>query len=136
MRKKYAAETYLRGVTQYHVVTKELKKQNAYIVLKKIIEIDKPFVKNFTLIDNGYYIMEYTPMDKLYNAWAFIDENLNTVSYYFDISLGNGVDDGRPYYDDLFLDIIYGNKTDNKVEILDVDELQEALESGKITKQE
>ena len=28
MRKKYADETYLRGVTQYHVVTKELKKQN------------------------------------------------------------------------------------------------------------
>lgn len=25
MRKKYADETYLRGVTQYHVVTKELK---------------------------------------------------------------------------------------------------------------
>lgn len=136
MRKKYADETYLRGVTQYHVVTKELKKQNAYIVLKKIIEIDKPFVKNFTLIDNGYYIMEYTPMDKLYNARAFIDENLNTVSYYFDISLGNGVDDGRPYYDDLFLDIIYGNETDNTVEILDEDELQEALESGKITKQD
>ena len=136
MRKKYADETYLRGVKQYHVVKKELKKQNAYIVLKKIIEIDKPFVKNFTLIDNGYYIMEYTPMDKLYNARAFIDENLNTVSYYFDISLGNGVDDGRPYYDDLFLDIIYGNKTDNKVEILDEDELQEALESGKITKQD
>ena len=136
MRKKYADETYLRGVTQYHVVTKELKKQNAYIVLKKIIEIDKPFVKNFTLIDNEYYIMEYTPMDKLYNARAFIDENLNTISYYFDISLGNGVDDGRPYYDDLFLDIIYGNETDNTVEILDEDELQEALESGKITKQD
>lgn len=80
--------------------------------------------------------MEYTPMDKLYNARAFIDENLNTVSYYFDISLGNGVDDGRPYYDDLFLDIIYGNETDNTVEILDEDELQEALESGKITKQD
>ena len=31
MRKKYADETYLRGVTQYHVVTKELKKQNKYI---------------------------------------------------------------------------------------------------------
>ena len=37
MRKKYADETYLRGVTQYHVVTKELKKQKSYILLKKII---------------------------------------------------------------------------------------------------
>lgn len=135
MRKKYTDETYLRGVTQYNVIKKELKNQNAYIVLKKIIEIDEPFVKNSTLIDNGYYIMEYTPMDKLYNARVFIDKNLNAVSYYFDISLGNGVNDGRPYYDDLFLDIIYGTETNNTVKILDEDELQKALESGQITKQ-
>lgn len=133
MRKKYADETYLRGVTQHSVITKELQKQNAYIVLKKIVKINEPFVKNSILIDNGYYVMEYTPMDKLYNARAFIDKDLNTVSYYFDISLGNGVDDGRPYYDDLFLDIIYGTETNPIVKILDEDELLEALESGQIT---
>ena len=80
--------------------------------------------------------MEYTPMDKLYNARAFIDENLNTVSYYFDISLGNGVDDGRPYYDDLFLDIVYGADTNNNIKVLDEDELLDALEKGIITKEE
>lgn len=136
MRKKYADETYLRGVAKYKVITKELKKQNAYIVLKKIVEIDKPFIKKSILIDNGYYVMEYTPMDKLYNARAFIDKNLNAVSYYFDISLGNGVDEGRPYYDDLFLDIIYGTETENTVKILDEDELQVALENGQITQQD
>lgn len=136
MKKKYADETYLRGVVQYHVITKKLENQNAYIVLKKIIKTNEPFIKKSTLIDNGYYVMEYTPMNKLYNARAFIDKNLNTVSYYFDISLGNGLDNGRPYYNDLFLDIMYGTETDNVVKILDEDELQEALESNQITQQD
>lgn len=136
MRKKYTDETYLRGVSKHKVATKEIKEQNAYIVIKEIIEIDKPFVKSATLIDNGFYIVEYTPINELYNARAFLDNELNTISYYFDISLGNGVDNGRPYYDDLYLDIIYGADSNNKVIILDADELLEALQNEEITKNE
>ena len=40
-----------------------------------------------------------------------------------------------PYYDDLYLDIIYGIETGNTVKILDEDELLEALKSGQITQQ-
>ena len=65
-----------------------------------------------------------------------IDKELNTVSYYFDISLGNGVENGRPYYDDLFLDIVYGADTDDNVKVLDEEELLEALDRGAITKKE
>lgn len=136
MRKKYTDETYLRGVSKYNVTTRKLKGQDTYIVVKNILEIDEPFIKSTTLIDNGYYILEYTPIDKLYNARAFIDSELNTISYYFDISLGNGIENGRPYYDDLFLDIVYGTDTDNNVKVLDEDELLEALERGTITKKE
>ncbi len=136
MRKKYTDKTYLKGVSRYSVATRKLKGQDTYIVVKNILEIDEPFIKNVTLIDNGYYILEYTPIDKLYNARAFIDKELNTVSYYFDISLGNGVENGRPYYDDLFLDIVYGADTDNNVKVLDEEELLEALDRGAITKKE
>lgn len=136
MRKKYTDKTYLKGVSRYSVATRKLKGQDTYIVVKNILEIDEPFIKNVTLIDNGYYILEYTPIDKLYNARAFIDKELNTVSYYFDISLGNGVENGRPYYNDLFLDIVYGADTDNNVKVLDEDELLEALDRGAITKKE
>lgn len=136
MRKKYTDETYLRGVSRYNVATRKLKGQDTYIVVKKILKIDEPFIKNTTLIDNGYYILEYTPIDKLYNARAFIDNELNTKSYYFDISLGNGLENGRPYYDDLFLDIVYGIDTDDNVKVLDEDELLEALARGTITKKE
>ena len=136
MRKKYTDKTYLKGVSRYSVATRKLKGQDTYIVVKNILEIDEPFIKNVTLIDNGYYILEYTPIDKLYNARAFIDKELNTVSYYFDISLGNGVENGRPYYDDLFLDIVYGADTDDNVKVLDEEELLEALDRGAITKKE
>lgn len=136
MRKKYTDETYLRGVSKHKVATKEIKEQNAYIVIKEIIEIDKPFVKSATLIDNGFYIVEYTPINELYNARVFLDNELNTISYYFDISLGNGVDNGRPYYDDLYLDIIYGADSDNQTTVLDADELLEALQNEEITKSE
>lgn len=65
-----------------------------------------------------------------------MDNELNTISYYFDISLGNNVDNDRPYYDDLYLDIIYGADSDNKTIVLDVDELLEALQNEEITKTE
>lgn len=136
MRKRYTDETYLRGVSKYDVTTKKLKGQDTYIVIKKIQEIDEPFIRNVTLIDNGYYIVEYTPLDRLYNARAFIDNELKTISYYFDISLGNGLENGRPYYDDLFLDIVYGADTNNNIKVLDEDELLDALEKGIITKEE
>lgn len=136
MRKKYTDETYLKGVSRYSVATKKLKGQDTYIVIKNILEIDEPFIKNATLIDSGYYILEYTPIDKLYNARVFLDNELNTISYYFDISLGNGLENGRPYYDDLYLDIVCGADTDNNIRVLDEDELLEALERGAITKKE
>lgn len=75
-------------------------------------------------------------MNRLYNARAFIDNELKTISYYFDISLGNGLENGRPYYDDLFLDIVYGADTNNNIKVLDEDELLDALEKGIITKKE
>lgn len=133
MRKKYTDETYLRGVSKYDVTTKKLKGQDTYIVIKKIQEVDEPFIRNVTLIDNGYYIVEYTPLNRLYNARAFIDNELKTISYYFDISLGNGLENGRPYYDDLFLDIVYGADTNNNIKVLDEDELLDALEKGIIS---
>ena len=127
---------YLADKYNIDVTTKKLKGQDTYIVIKKIQEVDEPFIRNVTLIDNGYYIVEYTPLNRLYNARAFIDNELKTISYYFDISLGNGLENGRPYYDDLFLDIVYGADTNNNIKVLDEDELLDALEKGIITKKE
>ena len=136
MRKKYTDETYLKGVSKCNIKTQKLDEENAYIVIKEIIDIDEPFLKRVTLIDNGFYVIEYTPLDSLYNARAFLDNQLNTISYYFDISLGNGVENGRPYYDDLYLDIVYGVDTDKQPKVLDEDELKIALATNMITQEQ
>ena len=81
------------------------------------------------LIDNGYYIVEVIPKNENYAMRVFFNEKKERLMYYFDITLGNGLDLDTliPYYNDLYLDIIVVNK---KIKILDENELQEALSMG------
>ena len=65
------------------------------------------FDKDITHIDDGYYIDEYTSIDKLYNGRAYIDKNKKIIYYYFDISSENGLENKIPYYDDIYLDVLY-----------------------------
>ena len=108
---------------------------------KKINEIDNPFLvdingKSVIYIDNGYYIVEITPLELFYNIRVFLDENADVIGYYFDVSRGNGIEENIPYYDDLYLDIVYSPGDNNFIEILDEDELLEALNTGKITRED
>ena len=52
------------------------------------------------------------------------------------MSRDNGVEENIPYYDDLYLDIIYCPNEDNQIIVDDEDELLEALKSDQITKKE
>jgi len=141
MKKKFTSKMYLRGVSDWDLIVQKRKLENYYLTIKRINEIDTPFVVNVTgknrvCIDNGYYVIEFTPLEKYYNVRIFLDRDANVVGYYFDISRGNGVEENIPYYDDLYLDIIYCPNDNNFITILDEDELLEALEEGKITKEE
>ena len=66
----------------------------------------------------------------------FLDGNADVIGYYFDVSRGNGIEENIPYYDDLYLDIVYSPGDNNFTEILDEDELLEALNTGKITRED
>lgn len=140
MRKKYTSKTYMRGVSDWDLVIIKRRLENYYLTIKRINEIDKKFirkdVKNEILIDNGYYIVEFTPIDKFYNVRAYLDTNLEVIEYYFDISRGNGIDENIPYYDDLYLDIIYNPSDNNDLKLDDENELLEALLKKIITEEE
>lgn len=144
MRKKLVSKTYMKGVTSWEFVVSKNEEENFFLCIKKINKIDKPFTvdsqilkgEKRTFIDNGYYILEFTPMDKNYNGRVYLDENLNELEYYFDISLGNGVEDNIPYYDDLYLDLIFEPNFDERLEVVDEDELKQALEEKTISLQE
>ena len=82
-----------------------------------------------------YSIIEIVPLDENYCIRLFIDKNKKIILYYFDITLKNGFDKNleSPYYDDLFIDIVLKN---DKIIILDEEELNEALEKKYISKKE
>ena len=131
----------MRGVTDWEMVVIKKETENYYIVIKKINKIDQPFVKNkfgknTVYIDNGFYILEFTPLDDFYNVRVYLDKEANVIGYYFDISRGNGVEDNIPYYDDLYLDVVYFPNENDLIEVLDEDELLNALNEGKITTEE
>ena len=132
---------YLRGVSDWDFVMQKRKSENYCLSMKRINEIDQPFVVNISgqsivFIDNGYYIVEFTPLEQFYNVRVFLDRNAEVLGYYFDISRGNGMENNVPYYDDLYLDIIHCPADDSFTMIDDEDELLEALNTGKITREE
>lgn len=138
MRKKLATKTYLKDIKKYDIHM-YLEKDDYYLCVKNIIEVEKNFItRNGTcLIDNGYYIVEVIPKNENYSMRVFFDQNKKRLAYYFDISLGNGIDEEVkvPYYDDLFLDVVANGNGENIV-VLDEDELKEALDTNVITNEE
>ncbi|MDO5003631.1 MAG: DUF402 domain-containing protein [bacterium] len=133
MRKKLISKTYLRGVNKYELKI-YFNLEDCYISVKKIIDIKKPFIlsNGLCVIDNNYYIMEVIPKNENYAMRVFFNNKKEILEYYFDVSLENGMDKetGIPYYDDLFIDV---TKTKDKVEVLDEDELEEALDNNEIS---
>jgi len=134
MRKKLVSNTYLRDVKDY-ILNIYCDLDDVYIAVKKIKKVNSKFiVKDKIIIDNNYYILELLPKNEKYAMRVYFNEKKEILEYYFDISMGNGLDEKTriPYYDDLYLDIII---FDNTIEVLDEDELIEALEEKKITKE-
>lgn len=120
----------------------EEKEKNAFISIKQILRTQPSFTitdpkgRELTLLDDGHYIIEFTPMGAFWNGRAFLDEERKVLEYYFDMSLQNGVEDGIPFYDDLYLDVIYDPKEDGFLLTDDLDELDVALAEGTISKDE
>lgn len=133
MRKKLISKTYLRGVNKYELKI-YFNLEDCHISVKKIIDIKEPFIlsNGLCVIDNNYYIMEVIPKNENYAMRVFFNNKKEILEYYFDVSLENGMDKetGIPYYDDLFIDV---TKTKDKVEVLDEDELKEALDNNEIS---
>ena len=135
MRKKLISNTYLRDVDKYNL--KIVYDDDCYYAIKEIKKVREPFILSTgeCLIDDDYYIVEIIPKNENYSVREFFDNNKRLLQYYIDVSLDNGIDDKTkiPYYDDLFIDITIMN---DKIEVLDEDELENALKTNKITMEE
>lgn len=136
-RRKYINDTYLRDISKYKHHFFEDKENDCYISVKNILELKEPFYTDngICLIDENYYIVEIIPLHENYCIRIFINNKRNVILYYFDITFQNGFDSSKKsiYYDDLYLDVI---KQEQNIKVLDENELIDALEKGKINKNE
>lgn len=89
----------------------------------------------FEVCASGMKWLEFIPRDEKYMITAFININGKIDAWYIDMIGGYGIcDDGVAYYDDLYLDI--GVHPSGHIMVDDMDELEEALRDGVITKEQ
>ena len=131
----------IREAKEKEITIVKLEELDAYLTLKELKEVTEAYsmyvngelVKK---IDKNYTLMEYTPLHENYNVRAYIDDKLNIIEYYFDITDGNVIEDGVPYYDDLYLDVVFFQECATKsctfIELTDKNDLEYALERGDI----
>ena len=139
----------VREVTDMDVTIIKDEDLNAYITLKEIKDLTKPHLipvngNWIKKLDKNFTILEYTPLDELYNVRIHINDKLEVLEYYFDIILENKIENVKgkfiPFYNDLYLDVIYyqeaATKSSSFIILDDRDELKDALKQGKIDKEQ
>lgn len=84
------------------------------------------------IADAGHVWLQLFPDGTQHTLTAMLDADRTLVQWYVDICQAHGMgDDGVPWYDDLYLDVIA--LPSGEVEIIDVEELDEALANKLVT---
>ena len=102
------------------------------------VEVKEPLItrygeKEICLVDIGYMWLQQFPFGKHHSVTTMFDANGEIVQWYIDICLENGVEDGVPWMDDLYLDIVV--LPSGEIFLLDEDDLEQAYKSGTISKE-
>ena len=126
-------------VTKRQTAFTEFKNKEGVAYLIKIEEVTEPLSKVclgdlVKLADVGFYWLQIGFKNKNFWLTAMYDENENFVQYYFDVTRKNVIQGENSYFEDLFLDVICLGE--GKIEILDKNDLDEALAEGSINQKD
>ena len=134
----------VREVTDMDITIKKLEEKNTYITLKEVKAVEQPYSvyingERVKKLDKDFTIIEYTPLDKKYNVRIHVNDK-KEIEYYFDIIAENKIKDGIPFYNDLYLDVVYfqpaATKEGTYIQLVDCNELEEALKENIIDKEQ
>lgn len=139
MKRKYIAKSQWQRIKKSKCVLFNTYQErfNGYasaIFVEKVHEklVCKLDSREFCLVDDGYSWIQRLPIEKNWSVTTMFDDRGNIIEWYFDITKQNSMDEnGQPFYDDLYLDIVVFPS--GELVLFDEDELREALESGDIT---
>ena len=109
-----------------------------YAGVLEIEEVTEPQVWNFNgkdqiVCDKGVKWISILPKDKYCCITAMLDSKDEVIVWYVDMIASQGVEDGIPYFYDLYLDLIV--YPDGTIITDDMDELEDALKKGDISEQ-
>lgn len=131
-----------------------IEKQNVIEVEQKIKEInDEKFKGDICLnyfkktsrpsiiletgvcfLDNEYKWLEFYNYNSKVMMTAMYNEKNEIIEWYFDITRKIGKENGKPYQDDLYLDVVL--RPNGEILLLDEDELKDAFDRKEMTKEE
>jgi len=141
MRKRFLNGAGKDWCRQYRAETKYI--QDVYSGYVSLIHIDKVNRRlviqtengELCLGDDGFKWLTFLPDNANWCMTVMHNQHDEILEWYFDITRENGIDEqGNPYQDDLFLDVVLFPP--DKIFILDEDELQDALNRGEVTADE
>ena len=136
MKRKYADYRDKKDIVDRRLDVKRIDNEilHGYLTKLEILEVRNKWIipnENRCILDKNYIWMGIFPDNKNYTITAMFDNNYNLKEWYFDVSKGIGIEDGIPYEDDLYLDLVV--VPDGRINILDEDELKLALDNKDIT---
>ncbi len=139
MKRKRADRADWKRITRsrFRMTRVNAKEYSGYITLLHMDEVEEPL--SIELQDQKIYIadrdlswLQHFPEGAHYTLTTMFNADGEVIQWYIDICWQLGVDeDGVPWYDDLYLDIVV--TPDGEIILLDVEELDEALREGKIS---
>ena len=130
--RKYMGEKKNVKASTVSIIRIDEEYLQGYAGLVQIHEVYKQIViDGICFYDDGFSQLEFMPDGEHWALTAIYDENEKIVEWYFDMTKENGIDNGRPYIEDLYLGTALF--PDGRIVILDEDELQVALDNGEIT---
>lgn len=127
LRKDYIAQDFRRNGHQGRMSLSILRELTAPLT------IHYPF-GDVLIADEGFGWLQIALKEQSFWITAMYDRQGQRISLYFDVTAGNCFDNpDNPCFADLYLDIV---AIGDVLEVLDRDELDEALETGDITREE
>lgn len=141
IKKRYADRRDWRRITQRYYVHEQVDNEvfKGHVTLLQLIGVTSPLDVRYgdetiRIADAGYVWVQQFPSDAQHAVTSMFDATGQLVQTYVDICLCTGVEDGRAYWEDLFLDLIA--LPSGQVLLVDVDELEAAREQGIVSEAE
>ena len=138
IKKRYADRRDWGRIKQRHYVQEQVENEvfQGQVTLLQLIEVTSPLEVRYgdetiRIADDGYVWVQQFPNDAHHAVTSMFDASGRLVQTYVDICLRTGVENGRVYWDDLFLDLIA--LPSGKIVLVDADELEAAREQGDIS---